>query len=45
MNHLKRETAFDTFINWKTFDNILKQNELFVQQSNNKINVTKDEYS
>ena len=45
MNHLKGETAFDTSINRETFTDILQQNELFVEQYNNEINVTKDEYS
>ena len=39
------ETAFDTSIDRQTFDDILEENELFVQQYNNEINVTKDEYS
>ena len=45
MNYLKGETAFDTSINRETFANILEQNELFVEQYNIEINVTKDEYS
>ena len=45
MNHFQRATDFDTSINRKTFDDILKKNELFVQQYNNEINVTKDKYS
>ena len=45
MNHLKGETVFDTSINRETFTDILEQNELFVEQYNNEINVTKDDYS
>ena len=41
MNNLKRESAFDTSINRETFNNILEENELFVQQYNNEINVVK----
>ena len=43
MNHLKGETVFDTSINRETITDILEQNELFVEQYNNEINVTKDE--
>ena len=45
MNHFPGATDFYTSINRDTFDDILEQNELFVQQYNNEINVTKDEYS
>ena len=45
MNHLKGETGFDTSINREKFTDILEQNELFVEQYNNEINVAKDEYS
>ena len=45
MNQLKGETAFDTSIHRETFSDTLDQNELFVQQYNNEINVTKDDYS
>ena len=45
MNHSKGETVFDTSINRETFADILEQNELFTQQYNNEINVTKDDYS
>ena len=45
MNHLPGAIYFDTFINRQTFDNILEKNELFVQQYNNEIYITKDEYS
>ena len=44
MNNLKKETAFDTSINRETIDIILEENELFDQQYNNEINVTKDKY-
>ena len=29
MNHMKRETAFDTSINRETFTDILEKNKLF----------------
>ena len=45
MNHLKGETVCDTSINRETFTDILEENELFVEQYNNEINVNKDEYS
>ena len=45
INQFKGETTFDIIINRKTFENILKKIELFVQQYNNVINVTKYEYS
>ena len=45
MNHSPGATDFDTFINRETFTDILEQNELFVEQYNNEINVAKDEYS
>ena len=45
MNQLKGETVFDTSINRETFAYIIEQNELFVQQYNNEINVTKHDYS
>ena len=41
MNHFPGATYFDR----QTFTDILEENELFVQQYNNEINVTKDEYS
>ena len=41
---MKGKTAFDTSINRETFTDILEENELFVEQYNNEINVTKDEY-
>ena len=44
MNHFSGANDFDTFINRKTFDDILEENKLFVQQYNNKINFIKDEY-
>ena len=45
MNHFPGATDFDTSINRQTFDDILEENELFVQQYNNEINTTKDKYS
>ena len=45
MNHLKEETVFDTSINQETFTDILEQNELYVEQYNNEINVANNEYS
>ena len=45
MIHFPGATDFDTSINRKTFSDILEENELFVQQYNNEINITKDEYS
>ena len=45
MNHSNGETVFDTSINRETFVDILEQNELYVEQYNNEINVAKDEYS
>ena len=45
MNYFPGATDFDTSINREIFTDILEQNELFDQQYNNKINVTKDEYS
>ena len=45
MNHFPGATDFDTSINRETFADILEQNEVFVEQYNNEINVTKDEYS
>ena len=41
MNHFPGATDFDR----QTFTDILEENELFVQQYNNEINVAKDEYS
>ena len=45
MNHLKKETAFDTFINRETVADILKQNKIFIEQYNNEMNVARDKYS
>ena len=39
MNHFSGATDFDR----QTFTDILEENELFVQQYNNEINVAKDE--
>ena len=41
MNHFPGATDFDRNI----FIDILENNELFIQQYNNEINVAKDEYS
>ena len=45
MNNFPGATDFDTSIIRQTFDDILEENEIFVQQYNNKINIIKDEYS
>ena len=44
MNHFSGAIDFDTSINRETFIDIFEENELFIQQFNNEINVTKDEY-
>ena len=41
MYHLKGESDFVTSINRETFTDIIEENELFVEEYNNTINVTK----
>ena len=44
MNFTTGETVYDTLIIQQTFTDILEQNEFFVQQYNNEINIANNEY-